>query len=235
MTQTLAKTDIVDEIRIHHETFVNGVKDCVDAALEIGRILNEQKAAMAHGQFLPWLESNVTFIASRTCRRWMQLDRNRSKLASVANLSEAYQMLEAPKAVDDDGGGDDEETKRQARQRQRWLKKKKWCDDELARMRGDAVDAPADVAGDVVEAEVKERNHHVGVGNPKGCKAAPVARFAMQFAEMAICQIERIQEDDTDRVKALLHVREYIDSQLQRKGGTKSTRRVHIPVGGGFS
>lgn len=100
----ITTTNIIEELHIAHEQLVGGLRDTFEAALEIGRLLTDQKASLAHGQFLPWLEKNVAFISESTCRRCMRLHRNREMLKSVnvTDLSSAYKLLAAPKKSDDD-------------------------------------------------------------------------------------------------------------------------------------
>lgn len=101
---TVTEINIVEELHIAHEQLVGGLRDTFEAALVIGRLLTDQKCKLAHGQFLPWLKKNVTFISESTCRRCMRLHRNREMLKSVnvTDLSEAYALLAAPKDRDND-------------------------------------------------------------------------------------------------------------------------------------
>jgi hypothetical protein len=92
------RCDPVEEIKIWYANFEEGVRQSVEAALEIGRILCEQKQALGHGAFLPWLHQHVSFISERTAQRWMKLHTNRARLKSdsVSDLTSAYRLLEAP-------------------------------------------------------------------------------------------------------------------------------------------
>jgi hypothetical protein len=69
-------------------------------AVEVGNLLSEAKAALPHGQWIPWLEKNVNFNA-RTAQRWMKVAEEhaagRLKYDSVSYLSEAYQLSVAPR------------------------------------------------------------------------------------------------------------------------------------------
>jgi hypothetical protein len=93
---------IIEELEVAHEQLVGGLRDTFEAALTIGRLLSEQKSRLPHGQFLPWLEKNVTFISESTCRRCMRLHRNRDllKSVSVTDLTSAYKLLAAPRSED---------------------------------------------------------------------------------------------------------------------------------------
>ena len=70
-------------------------------AMQIGKLLTEQKASMKHGEFMPWLRQYLQFISDRTARRWMGLYRHRDRLKmdSVSDLTQAYRLLEMPKAT----------------------------------------------------------------------------------------------------------------------------------------
>ncbi|MDY7028625.1 MAG: DUF3102 domain-containing protein [Spirochaetota bacterium] len=56
-------------------------------------LLTEQKAELAHGEFLPWLKENVPF-SEDTAERYIQLFAYRDKTASVADLQDAYKKIE---------------------------------------------------------------------------------------------------------------------------------------------
>jgi len=62
--------------------------------LEIGRRLNEAKAQLSHGEWLPWLEKQVD-ISERSAQRFMQLASEYGKSAKMADLgaSKALQLL----------------------------------------------------------------------------------------------------------------------------------------------
>lgn len=89
------QVDPVEKIKIWWEVFQDGIRNSVEAALGIGEILCQQKTTLPHGDFLPWLRENVTFISESTCQRWMRLHRNRAllKSVSVTDLTGAYKLL----------------------------------------------------------------------------------------------------------------------------------------------
>ena len=55
----------------HHAAYGNAQK-AIEKAAECGRLLIEAKAAVGHGDWLPWLAAN-TEISPRQCQRYMQL------------------------------------------------------------------------------------------------------------------------------------------------------------------
>lgn len=67
------------------------------AILEIGRRLNEAKAQLTHGEWLPWLEEKVEF-SEATAQRFMRLAREYENPSLVTDLgaSKALQLLALP-------------------------------------------------------------------------------------------------------------------------------------------
>lgn len=68
-----------------------------ESIIEVGRELIEQKKALGHGNFLPWIEAEFG-MSDRTARRFISVANNMSgKLASLSNLGrEAIYALAAP-------------------------------------------------------------------------------------------------------------------------------------------
>jgi len=67
--------------------------------IRIGELLTEQKKALPHGQFIPWLEK--LGVSQRSARRYMWAYKRRDdpKLASASNLAEAERLLSPPKTA----------------------------------------------------------------------------------------------------------------------------------------
>lgn len=88
------------EIRQLHSEIISAAKTSLEKAIRIGQLLAEQKAKLAHGQWTPWLESNVPFT-DRTARNYIRLwdERDRLKTETVSDLSEAYKLLAPPPAA----------------------------------------------------------------------------------------------------------------------------------------
>ncbi|MGD0728364.1 MAG: DUF3102 domain-containing protein [Spirochaetia bacterium] len=93
------------EIRRLHEEIGGALRLSVGKAIRIGELLAEQKAIIAHGSWLLWIEANCPFD-ERTARRYMRLHARREELKSdsVSDLTSAYRLLEAP---EDEAGEDD--------------------------------------------------------------------------------------------------------------------------------
>ncbi|PTY02387.1 hypothetical protein DB346_09800 [Verrucomicrobia bacterium LW23] len=72
-----------------------GAKDQASAAvakaLECGKLLVEQKQALGHGAWLPWLDTNVPEISEWTARRYMGL----AKRAHVLDLNDTATIRQA--------------------------------------------------------------------------------------------------------------------------------------------
>ena len=93
----IEKTKINEIIALHSEIY-GLLKTSLEKAIRIGELLNEQKASLKHGEFIPWIEKNLPFN-ERTARRYINIFRNRHRLKSdkVSGLNQAYKLLEAPK------------------------------------------------------------------------------------------------------------------------------------------
>ena len=84
----------------------SAARSAVEHARRAGELLLEAKAALAHGEWTPWLEGNCT-VSTRTARAYMQLARGMVELPEgerqrVANLPlrGALKELAAPKSRD---------------------------------------------------------------------------------------------------------------------------------------
>ncbi len=81
-------------IRLHDEV-IGHAKQALEKAIQVGEELTEQKAALGHGQWLPWIKKNLPF-SQPTAYRYMRLHEDREKLFNVNNLAEAYKLLAPP-------------------------------------------------------------------------------------------------------------------------------------------
>lgn len=83
-----------DQINELHGELTGLVKATVDKAIEIGGLLHEQKQALPHGEWIPWVRENLAF-SERWARDYMRFYRERDKLktANVADLSDARALL----------------------------------------------------------------------------------------------------------------------------------------------
>ena len=89
------------EITDLHTEFVASATRCFEAALRIGELLVQQKAALGHGSFGPWL-ATLPF-SDRTARDYMRFYRHRDelKMANVADFGAARRLLASPFPLSD--------------------------------------------------------------------------------------------------------------------------------------
>ncbi len=100
-----ALADLADRINAQHESAEKAAHSALEHAVQCGELLTEAKAAVAHGEWLPWLEKN-TKIPKRTAQQYMALARAKPKLAAksatvalltvreaIASISNQHQRL----------------------------------------------------------------------------------------------------------------------------------------------
>lgn len=88
--------DIVSKIKMLHLEVLNYLRLSLEKAIQIGELLTEQKSRLKHGEWLPWINENLSF-SQPSVFNYMNLYKNRDKLLNVNNLSEAYKLLKGPK------------------------------------------------------------------------------------------------------------------------------------------
>jgi len=93
----IQKNPINEIIQLHNE-IGQYLKMSLDKAIRIGELLTEQKASLKHGDFTPWIESNLPFT-DRTARNYMRIYQEKDQLKSetVSDLKSAYKLLSTPK------------------------------------------------------------------------------------------------------------------------------------------
>ena len=89
-------TNTAQKINAIHQELTIIARKGIDMAIEIGRLLIEKKAELSHGEFGIWIKDNLIFT-DRTARNYMRLFENKDRVIEAENISEAYQILEAPK------------------------------------------------------------------------------------------------------------------------------------------
>ena len=97
MSTAIEKSRIT-EINTLHSEIGGYLKMTLDKAIRIGELLQEQKEGLKHGEWLPWVEGNLSFT-DRTVRNYLRVyeNRERLKMETVSDLTDAYRLLEAPK------------------------------------------------------------------------------------------------------------------------------------------
>lgn len=95
------------EINRAHDLACRAAQTTLDHAIAVGERLNEAKAILGHGKWLPWLAENCDF-SERMARNYMRLakhkDEVKSKSATVADLTvrAALDSLAASETLDND-------------------------------------------------------------------------------------------------------------------------------------
>ncbi|WP_218510618.1 DUF3102 domain-containing protein [Variovorax sp. dw_308] len=73
---TELRLNIAADINRFHELACKRAEEAVDHAKQAGLLLLEAKAALKHGEWLPWLEQNI-FVSARQVQRYMQVAQGR--------------------------------------------------------------------------------------------------------------------------------------------------------------
>jgi hypothetical protein len=121
--------DAAKEIRELHQSVMNRGRAMVKVgqtmlkeAIRLGEILSKVKGKLEHGQWLPWLNANVSFHQTQA-NRYMRCFEKRDKLSATLNLAEALALIagtgerpksqgsEQPETNQDDSGGNLESEK----------------------------------------------------------------------------------------------------------------------------
>ncbi|MFC1580088.1 DUF3102 domain-containing protein [Thermodesulfobacteriota bacterium] len=84
-------------ITLHQEveqTLLSCIRLSLPKALRIGELLIKQKDSLKHGEFIPWIKTNLPFT-DRSARNYMRLfkERERLKTENVSDLSLAYRLI----------------------------------------------------------------------------------------------------------------------------------------------
>lgn len=92
---------VIQEIeQLHSEIgsiLKKAVQESLPKAIRIGELLSEQKIALPHGEFTPWVEKNLS-IGKRQAQRYMKVYNNRMLLSDYhGDFTSAIKFLSAPK------------------------------------------------------------------------------------------------------------------------------------------
>ncbi len=95
--------EVTKQIKKLYRQLVDYYKLSLIDAIEIGRLLKQQKDALGHGKWLPWVEQKLPFC-KRSATNYVGLYKNREALkkAKVADLNAAYKVLANHKNQDRD-------------------------------------------------------------------------------------------------------------------------------------
>ena len=102
ITADKASTDLstlANKINHAHADTLTAARTTLEHARRVGDLLIEAKAAVPHGEWLPWMKENVTFSVA-TAGRYVKVAANwdQVNLSSVTNLTEATALLTEPNA-----------------------------------------------------------------------------------------------------------------------------------------
>lgn len=88
----IAKTHI-QEINTLHSNIEGKLKSTVQDAIKLGELLTNVKQEIPHGTFLNWINDNCNF-SQRSAYNYIEVNKYKSKIATVANLPEAYKQIQ---------------------------------------------------------------------------------------------------------------------------------------------
>jgi hypothetical protein len=95
---TVALSDLAEQINAAHDAAFRSAQSTIEAAVECGRLLIQAKAALAHGEWLPWIEGNLRFGA-RQAQKYMRIADQEKRLPNshLASIDEAMAVLAEPR------------------------------------------------------------------------------------------------------------------------------------------
>jgi hypothetical protein len=99
MKITTTKKSVGQILKLHAE-ILDAARTSLPKAIKIGELLTGLKEKMEHGQWLPWIQKNLSF-SDRTAARYIKCFSESDRLGkfdSVTNLTDAYELLSEPKA-----------------------------------------------------------------------------------------------------------------------------------------
>lgn len=101
MKKRLPESNRAKKIIKLHNGVIRALKTSLEDAIEIGKLLVEQKTLTKHGAWLPWIKETLLF-SDQTARNYMRLyDRQKEiKFKRVLNLTDAFKLLNPPKIID---------------------------------------------------------------------------------------------------------------------------------------
>lgn len=91
---TITKERTQEIIKLHNQLQTH-LHISVSQAIEIGRLLVEQKNTLLHGSFTKWIKENLPFT-DRTARNYIKLYQQRVKTETLSSLNQAYKLLRMP-------------------------------------------------------------------------------------------------------------------------------------------
>lgn len=74
------------QINERHGTAVRHAQSAIEAAIECGRLLTAAKTQVPHGEWLPWIEDNLSF-APRQAQKYMRVAQHAAELPNATSKS----------------------------------------------------------------------------------------------------------------------------------------------------
>ncbi|MFN7121894.1 MAG: DUF3102 domain-containing protein [Hydrogenophaga sp.] len=95
---TNIRTNIAADINRFHELACLRAEEAIDHARQAGLLLLEVKAALNHGEWLPWLEQNIS-VSARQVQRYIQVAQGRALpiRSLVKNDKVSHLEVDAPR------------------------------------------------------------------------------------------------------------------------------------------
>lgn len=96
------RTEVAERINSLHAEMTGHMSMAVKKAIQIGELLVEQKNSLEHGEWIPWVESNLTF-GRKQAAAYMRVYNRRDEIANVTSglhltsLNQAVSLLADPK------------------------------------------------------------------------------------------------------------------------------------------
>jgi phage N-6-adenine-methyltransferase len=79
-------TTLAERINAAHDAAHAAAKTAIEHAIECGRLLLEAKASVAHGEWLPWIEANLSFGA-RQAQKYIRIAKSAEELPNANSNS----------------------------------------------------------------------------------------------------------------------------------------------------
>ncbi len=95
MSKTQIQSKIITEINRLHGIAISSVQSAMDAACRIGELLLVEKATLPHGEWGPWVKTNLPF-GVRQAQNYTRVFKHQPKTKSSAHLTEAILALAVP-------------------------------------------------------------------------------------------------------------------------------------------
>jgi hypothetical protein len=93
-----AITITAEDVNCEHALARSCAETAVQHAIRCGELLKAQKAALPHGEFVPWVEANCEFAYS-TAARFMKAAAQSSTAAEISSLRHLFPSGRTPKTV----------------------------------------------------------------------------------------------------------------------------------------